>query len=68
MTEFISTGEAAVILGITRQSMGWLLRNGRVKAQKVGRNWIVEKNSVLEYKKEREQRLTKHGESKDESK
>ncbi len=66
MTKLISTEEAATILGITRQSMAWLLRNGRVKAQKVGRSWVVEKDSLLEYKKEREQRLAERGEANEE--
>lgn len=54
--ELISTDEAASILGITRQSVGWLLRHGRIEGQKIADRWVVEKASVLDYKQERETR------------
>lgn len=57
--EIISTGEAAEILGITRRAVQQLLKKGVIKGQKLERDWMVDKASVLEYKKIREQRQAK---------
>lgn len=48
--KLISTSEAASILGITIQAVGGLLRRGTIEGQKIGRDWIVSKDSVLSYK------------------
>ena len=58
--KLISTSEAASILGITTQAVGGLLRRGTIEGQKIGRDWVVSKSSVLSYKaqkkaKEKEQ-------------
>ncbi len=57
MSQLISVTEAASVLGITVQSVRALLRRERIEGQKIGPNWVVNKASVLDYKKEREQRL-----------
>jgi excisionase family DNA binding protein len=54
MDEYISTNTAASMLGCTRQYIGELLRNGTLKGTKFEHQWIVDKNSVIEYKKKRE--------------
>ena len=48
--KLISTSEAASILGITIQAVGGLLRRGTIEGQKIGRDWVVSKSSVLSYK------------------
>jgi excisionase family DNA binding protein len=53
-TNLISTSEAALILGITLQSVGGLLRRGTIEGKKIGRDWVVSKDSVLNYKAEKE--------------
>ncbi len=50
----ISSSEAALILGITIQAVGGLLRRGTIEGQKIGRDWVVSKDSVLSYKVEKE--------------
>ena len=50
----ISTSEAASILGITLQAVGGLLRRGTIEGQKLGRDWVVFKDSVLRYKAQKE--------------
>ena len=50
----ISTSEAASILGITLQAVGGLLRRGTIEGQKLGRDWVVFKDSVLSYKAQKE--------------
>jgi excisionase family DNA binding protein len=53
-TNLISTSEAALILGVTLQSVGGLLRRGTIEGKKIGRDWVVSKDSVLSYKAEKE--------------
>ena len=47
--EWITTNEAAEILGIALNSVGNLLRRGKLKGKKFGRFWMVSKASVAEY-------------------
>ncbi len=54
MNQIITTSEAASILGISIQAVGQLLRRGRIEGQKMGRDWVVSKESVLTYKTEKE--------------
>ncbi|MBU0578287.1 helix-turn-helix domain-containing protein [Patescibacteria group bacterium] len=41
MNDFISTAEAAKILGISRVSVFNKIKSGDIKAVKVGRNYII---------------------------
>jgi excisionase family DNA binding protein len=52
--DLITTSEAASILDITVQAVGGLLRRGTIEGQKLGRDWVVSKNSVLSYKAQKE--------------
>jgi excisionase family DNA binding protein len=61
--EFIPTKEAADILGISTRGIRDLLARGRLEGQKFGRDWLVDRQSVLAYKKQREQRLKSRGQS-----
>jgi excisionase family DNA binding protein len=51
--EWITTKEAAKILGITPEHMAYLLRKGIVRGQKIGRDWITTRSAVEEYKENR---------------
>lgn len=42
----LSTTQAAERLGVTRQHVGLLIRRGEIKAQQVGRNWIIDERSL----------------------
>ena len=66
MSDIISTREAAEILGVTQAGVTDLLRRGTINGQKLGREWMVYKDSLLEYKKEREERLANRGEADEE--
>jgi hypothetical protein len=57
--KLISTSDAASILGITIQAVGGLLRRGTIEGQKLGRDWVVYKDSVLNYKAQKEAREKK---------
>ncbi|MBN1258460.1 helix-turn-helix domain-containing protein [Candidatus Peregrinibacteria bacterium] len=46
MNEFISTTEAAKILGINRVTLFNWIKSGKIKAAKVGRNYIVHRDEV----------------------
>jgi excisionase family DNA binding protein len=39
----ISTTEAAKILGISRQAIFKKIQNGQIKAEKIGRNFVIDK-------------------------
>jgi len=52
--KLISTSEAASILDITIQAVGGLLRRGTIEGQKIGRDWVISKDSVLSYKAQKE--------------
>jgi hypothetical protein len=45
----VTTTEAAVWTGYTRDHLGLLLRRGSVTGQKFGRDWFVSAESLYEY-------------------
>ncbi|MDO8601442.1 MAG: helix-turn-helix domain-containing protein [bacterium] len=47
-SQFVSTAEVAKILGISRIAVFKKIKNGEIKATKVGRAFIVEKKDILE--------------------
>lgn len=47
--ELISVSEAAAIAGMTRQHVGRLIREGKLRARKVGRAWVTTRAAVKEY-------------------
>ena len=46
--DFISTIEVAQILGISRIAVFKKIKSGEIKAQKVGRNFVVARQDILE--------------------
>jgi excisionase family DNA binding protein len=46
MSKFISTQEAANLLGISPVRVRQLIEAGRLPAQKVGRDWIIEETAL----------------------
>ena len=48
--ELITTQEAAENLGYTIQHTRLLIRRGQIEATKFGRDWLVVRESVVEYK------------------
>ncbi|MBI5220350.1 MAG: excisionase family DNA-binding protein [Candidatus Liptonbacteria bacterium] len=46
--EFLSTTELAKVLGISRIAVFKKIRSGEIEAQKVGRNYAIPKNNVLQ--------------------
>lgn len=51
-TEWITTAEAAELTGYNIQYVRRLIAKGRVTAEKWGRDWFVEKASLLAYAEE----------------
>ena len=54
-TEWITTKEAAELTGYFVTHVRHLIRKGHIKGQKFGRDWMVDRDSVLAYAKEMEQ-------------
>lgn len=46
-TNFVSTSEAARILGVSRVAVFNRIKRGKIKATKVGRNFVIKKADVL---------------------
>ena len=46
----MTTREAAENLGYTIQHTRLLIRQGKIEASKFGRDWLVVRESVIEYK------------------
>ncbi len=42
----LTTQEAASALGITRQAIGALIRNGTLPARKQGRDWVIDSRHI----------------------
>jgi len=45
-TEYLSTTAAAIIAGISARHLVRLIVDGKINAQKVGRNWLVSRESA----------------------
>jgi hypothetical protein len=41
MVKMLSTLEASTKWGITQDHVKWLATHGRIKAQKIGRDWVI---------------------------
>ncbi len=46
--EFYSSGEAAQILKISRISVFNRIKSGKIKAVKIGRNYVISRDAILE--------------------
>lgn len=44
--DYISTSEAAELLGISRVAVFKKIKSGQIKAEKFGRNYLIDKNSL----------------------
>jgi len=49
--EYLSTGEAARILGVSRVAVTLMVQQGKLPAIRVGRSWAVPKGALLEFAK-----------------
>ena len=45
---FISTTELALLLGISRQAVFKKIKSGEIKAKKIGRNFVIDKEDLTE--------------------
>lgn len=50
--EYLSTGEAARILGVHYAAVWQMIQRGRLPGMKVGRNWIIPRDALLEFAKD----------------
>lgn len=54
MNEFLSTVEAAKILGLSRVTLFKWIKSGEIKAVKVGRNYIIPRSEIMDRSKKGE--------------
>ncbi len=45
----ISLSEAAAVSGLSLKHLGLLARQGKLRARKIGRNWVTTRQAVAEY-------------------
>lgn len=55
-TGLTSITEAAKALGLSRQRVWVLVREGRLKAEKVGSTWVIDDRSLSNYLRERKEK------------
>ncbi len=46
MNEFLSTSQVAKILNVSRIAVFKKIKNGEIKAEKIGRNYVIQKDEV----------------------
>lgn len=51
MRDQITTAEAARILGVTSRHVTLLIRSGKLRGQKLGRDWILSRKSVEQFER-----------------
>ena len=51
LQEYLSTGEAARILGVHPVAVWQMVKWGRLPGMQVGRNWIIPREALLEFAK-----------------
>jgi excisionase family DNA binding protein len=59
--ELISLAEAAELSGFSPNYLRDIARNGRLRAKKVGRDWLTTVAAVEEYRRTRSHTLKKEG-------
>jgi excisionase family DNA binding protein len=47
--EYLSTGEAARILGVSRVAVTLMVQKGRVPAIRIGRGWAIPREALLAF-------------------
>ena|GEM_PF-6724387 len=47
--EYVSSAEAAIIINKSQSQMQFLCRAGKLDAVKIGKTWIIKKESLLNY-------------------
>jgi excisionase family DNA binding protein len=55
----LTTAEAGAILGLTARSVARLIGkdgNGKIKAQRFGRDWMISREEIERYQRERKRR------------
>jgi excisionase family DNA binding protein len=50
--EWITTKQAATLMGYDYAHIRYLLRKGKIQEMKMGRDWLVKRESALMYAKE----------------
>jgi len=47
--KFYDTSEIAEILGVTTKTVSRYIQDGKVKAQKIGRKWVIHENDLKDF-------------------
>lgn len=53
MISFFNTTQAAKEWGVKRCQAAWICRTGKVRAEKMGRDWLISSSEVKRYQEER---------------
>lgn len=56
VSEMLPTKQAAARLGLAARTVKDHCADGRIKAEKIGRDWLIEEAEVERYKRERKPR------------
>jgi excisionase family DNA binding protein len=50
LENIIGTAEASEILGLSQDHIKLLCRQGKIKAKRIGKTWIIDKTSLADFK------------------
>ncbi len=48
---YVSVSDAAEIRGVSRQAILELIARGRLRAERVGRDWLIQRTALKQFKK-----------------
>ena len=60
-SNYYTTGEAATFLGFSTDHVRNLINKGKIKAEKMGRNWIINKKDIKNIRRQRFPRTPENG-------
>lgn len=60
-TEWLTTEQAGEMLEYDQSQVRRLIKSGKIKGQKFGRDWMVDKSSLLEFKSQVQSQPKKRG-------
>ncbi len=49
LPEYVSAAVAARVRGVTLESVGYNIRKGKLQAIRIGRNWAIRRDTLLEF-------------------
>jgi excisionase family DNA binding protein len=59
--KYLTTKEAALLIGFSSDYVRRLVSTGKIKAEKLGKVWLIKPSSLLKIKRQRKKKEPTHG-------